>query len=81
MTRTITNFRLLGDVIVRRLGQTKPKDPDAVTTPPALEPYVVAFDQTHKAYSAACDAADKGREQRDDALDAVASTTKHWTPR
>lgn len=71
MTHAVTNFRLLGDAIVRRLGLTVPKDPDAVTVPAALEPYVTAFDETHKSYAAACDAADKGREQRDDALEAV----------
>ena len=71
MTNAVINFRMLGDAILRRTGQTKPVEKDAAQVPAELVPFLVAFVGTHMAYSAACDAADKGREQRDAALEAI----------
>ncbi len=71
MTNAVINFRMLGDAILRRTGQTKPVEKDAVQVPAELMPFLDAFVGTHVAYSGACDAADNGREQRDTALEAV----------
>lgn len=67
----VTNFRVNGDAILNRLGQNKPKAADAVPVPASLLPALQNFAKVHDKYSEACAKADKGREKRDKALDAV----------
>ena len=67
----VTNFHAYGDAILNRLGQTKPKSPDAVAVPASVLPALQNYAKVHEKYAVACAKTDKCREKRDKALAAI----------